>query len=234
VRVNVDSKALADPRFARLGARLKMNRHEALGRCLVVWSAALGNRSARMSAADIDAHADRSGFAKAMVAVDLAQTNGKKKLRIRGVEPRVEWLLEQDEKRELANAARKRKNQIESKKGDPRDVPAGKILDGTSSPPAASHGMVPVSSDLDPALVHDHDHEQKSRVTSSSSAGLIPPAPDGWTPPAGGAADEKALKRIALGELSPADVARCAEAFYAKTNGQTFSGGAKHRDRTLC
>src|SRR5688500_11556031 len=102
MRVNVDTKAFTDPRFFRLGAKLKTNRHEALGRCLLVWSVAYENRSPIITAADIDAAADQIGFAAAMIAADLAQ-NHRGKVRLRGIVDRVHWLIGQDRKREKAN-----------------------------------------------------------------------------------------------------------------------------------
>jgi hypothetical protein len=109
MRVNVDSKAFVDARFKRLGARLRMNWFEALGRCLPVWALAYENRSAIMSRLDIDGSSETADFTAAMIAVDLAVEQSSGEIYLRGVTERVEYLLLQDAKRALAAAAKRAK-----------------------------------------------------------------------------------------------------------------------------
>lgn len=107
MRVNFDSKALGDPRFLRLAGRLKIARPEAWGRILPVWMHAYENRSALMATADVDALAELEGFGAALADVGLAECI-EGQLRLCGVRDRIEFLLQQDEKRAMALEAKKR------------------------------------------------------------------------------------------------------------------------------
>lgn len=106
-RVNVDDIAFMDRRFKLLGGRLAMSWQEALGRCLPVWALAYAKRTAILTAGDIDALAERQGFAAAMLEVDLAaEAENDVGLYVRGVAARIDFLLIQDAKRDKARQAR--------------------------------------------------------------------------------------------------------------------------------
>ncbi len=150
MRVNFDSKALGDPRFLRLAGKLKVTRHAAWGGCLPVWMHAYENRSAFMPATDVDALAELEGFAAAMVEVNLAESMGGDMVRLCGVRDRIEFLLQQDEKRALALEAKKAKKRpaAPSRKVIPGDGPNSPDPDlhqppaqsGTLGPPGRSPG----------------------------------------------------------------------------------------------
>lgn len=231
MKVNVDDKALADPRFDRLGARLKINRHEALGRCLRVWNFAYQKRSAMMSTSDVDALADCKGFAKAMIAVDLADAKRGDKVRVRGTKDQIEWLLGQDAKRAKANAARALL----------RDRPPGSSLDEDREQEGPSPGMspggVPVNSDRDRdrdravAVVPEGTTTATATATATELTALLaslPATASGWRPsPAGRAITrwkEKGLSSEALGEIW--------HSFCDKTADTQFHGD-KHRENAL-
>ena len=97
VRVNVDSKALGDPRFKLLGRALGVTWFEALGRCLPVWMACYDKRSANLATDEIDLIAERDGFALAMKDARLCRPTGRQ-MRIAGVTERIEFLKQQKER----------------------------------------------------------------------------------------------------------------------------------------
>src|SRR5690242_6272914 len=84
MRVNVDSKALKDPRFRRMARELEINWHEALGLCIEVWNYAYEARSELLAGDDIDSIVDRAGVAVAMLGAGLAEVAGDQ-LRLCGV-----------------------------------------------------------------------------------------------------------------------------------------------------
>lgn len=170
MRVNVDDVAFMDRRFKLLGGRLGMTWQEALGRCLPVWALAYQRRSAVLPAGDVDALAERAGFAAAMVEVGLAVTEGDE-VYLCGVTERIDFLLIQDAKREKARAARLSAAGVQSPPGRPR----GK----QPIPPAVSPGTVPgglpgegpYSPDLTPDLALA---PERARARSIFGAGLSP------------------------------------------------------------
>ncbi|HVZ32580.1 MAG TPA: hypothetical protein VG963_09145 [Polyangiaceae bacterium] len=107
MRVNVDSKAYADPRFKRLANALHITWFEALGRCLPVWCFAYEQRSEVMGYDDVDAIAELSGFSDQMVRAGLAEAWTSSEVRLCGVKERIGFLHVQDAKRELASAAKR-------------------------------------------------------------------------------------------------------------------------------
>lgn len=100
MRVNVDSKALSEPRVRRLAKRLGITHFEALGRLLHVWMLCYERRSEVVPLVDCDTVADMDGFGAAMAAEDLADVGHATatELRIRGVSERIEFLSRQAER----------------------------------------------------------------------------------------------------------------------------------------
>jgi hypothetical protein len=96
MRVNVDSKAMKDPRFKRLGKALGVSWHEALGLCVEVWMYAYEQRSEFMKTEDVDAVVARDGFGAAMLKAELAEVD-RDRLRLRGVKKRIGYLTRQQE-----------------------------------------------------------------------------------------------------------------------------------------
>lgn len=90
--INVESKALSDPRF-RILARLAglADADHARGKALRVWAECLERGAYALSSAIVDAAAEVDGFAVAMVKAGLAEPFGEG-VRICGTEGRIEWL----------------------------------------------------------------------------------------------------------------------------------------------
>lgn len=224
--MNVDDKAYADQRFTRLGARLKINRHEALGRCLPVWNFAYQQRSEFLPADDIDAIADLRGFARAMIAAELAESK-RGKLRLRGVRERIEFLLVQDEKRERALAEKRRRALLQQVDNGESDRPAGRPGGHGSDEkkrakranrvdPGGRPAGRPYSPDQDQPLAQDPAPDPDPEARELAEAELAVPGaaahaatPGGWVPPAGGKAEQAAQRRVDAGELDAIDVRLC-------------------------
>lgn len=94
VRVNVDGDALRDTRVVkRLPRALGLDLYATLGRLVHVWILGYDQRSAIVTAIDIDDAANLDGFATAMIKAELAEDMGDGKVRIRGVADRIGYLL---------------------------------------------------------------------------------------------------------------------------------------------
>ena len=181
MRVNVDSKMLVDPRFKRLGQRLGITHFEAFGRVLPVWNAAYETRSALLGADDIDALAELPGFASALVTSQLASAE-EDMIRLKGVEDRIGWLLEQDRKRELALLSKKARMSFRKPVGTtpvgqdeewstsqqvPRDVPGDVPRDVPRDVPGDVPRDVPLQE-------QEQEQEQDLGSGSSSSSPELP------------------------------------------------------------
>jgi hypothetical protein len=162
VRVNVEGKAMTDPRFKALGNEIGATWFEAMGRCLAVWALAYERRTAVMLDRHIDAAAEMRGFARAMVAAELAgDVPGG--VRLAGVTEGVQWLLIQDTKRAKALAAKRKaagmvEDVPECSGGVPGDVPHD----------------VPISLALDPDLLLS---ESPARAPARSISPTPEPVP---------------------------------------------------------
>lgn len=149
MRVNVDDIAFMDRRFKLLGGRLGMAWQEALGRCLPVWALAYAKRTPILPAGDVDALAERAGFAAAMVAVELASDEPSDTVYLCGVNDRIDFLLMQDAKREKAREARLAAAGVKKSPGPSR----GK----RNESPGPSRGDVPGTGSYSPDLAPDLD-----------------------------------------------------------------------------
>ncbi len=171
MRVNVDDIAFMDRRFKLLGGRLGMPWQEALGRCLPVWALAYARRTAILPAGDIDALAERPGFADAMVSVELASDESSGDVYLCGVNDRIDFLLMQDAKREKAREARLAAAGVESPRGPSR----GK----KSSPRGPSRGAVPGTGSYSPDPSPDPSPEKISlprAIPPSTEPAAVPTA----------------------------------------------------------
>lgn len=149
MRVNVDDIAFMDRRFKLLGGRLGMAWQEALGRCLPVWALAYAKRTPILPAGDVDALAERAGFAAAMVAVELASDEPSDTVYLCGVNDRIDFLLMQDAKREKAREARLAAAGVKKSPGPSR----GKRNESLGP----SRGDVPGTGSYSPDLAPDLD-----------------------------------------------------------------------------
>lgn len=90
-RINIDAKALMDPRFKALGKLLGGNQFTALGYMVHIWHYCTERQAYFVDKETIGLLTDREDFSELLLKADLAEEeNGK--LRIRGIEGRIEWL----------------------------------------------------------------------------------------------------------------------------------------------
>lgn len=138
-RVNVEQKALTDPRFDLLGRFMESNRHESLGRMILVWSECLERSSYTLPERLVGAILGNRDGAQWLVESGLAewQTKPAKKtegvVRICGTEGRIEWL------------ATKRKNaRINGMKGGrPNNQPETDV--GSATDTAGNQKLTPLT-----------------------------------------------------------------------------------------
>jgi hypothetical protein len=98
-RVNIDGKVWKDPRVKRLAKRCGMSVREAVGTLAAVWDVAYDSKSEIMSMIDVDTAAETEGFAKHMLADDVALAElHEGKLRLCGVRERILYLIAQKER----------------------------------------------------------------------------------------------------------------------------------------
>jgi hypothetical protein len=170
-RVNVDDVAFMDRRFKLLGGRLGITWQEALGRCLPVWAFAYAKRTAILKAGDIDAVAERQGFAAAMADPDVdlaAEDEGG--LYLRGVTDRIDFLLIQDAKRDKARRAK---------------MDAAGVAVPRRRPPGPSPGTAPQVGPYSPDLDLDPDLDVPLVADQQGTFGLtIQPGPPSAPEPA--------------------------------------------------
>lgn len=192
VRVNIDSQVVTDARFKRLGRALRISWFEALGRCTVVWLESYARRAELLIEEDIDIIADMDGFARALVAAELAELGGDNLIRLRGVSSRITFLIEQQERSKKAVAARTRRSQSASEWGlcpatadsggkdrcgepaanvgkqsrlpnPPSGQPCGEPYGEPNGPPHDTPNGQSYGSPNSPDLDQDHDQDQRER-----------------------------------------------------------------------
>lgn len=191
-RVNVDDVAFMDRRFKLLGGRLSMAWQEAIGRCLPVWALAYAKRSAILPAGDIDALAERPGFAAALLDVDLA-VEDEGGVYLRGVADRIDFLLIQDAKREKARQAKLSAAGVTS----PRRPSRGTDRSGPIVSPAPSPGTIPEEGPYSPDLDLDLDRDLSRAIPPSTA-----PTPAPGTTPAQSFAQQEQVRLRAIGDLA--------------------------------
>lgn len=91
-RVNVEQKALTDPRFDLLGRFLESTRHDALGRMIFVWNECQERSSYTLPACIVSAIMGNLDGCEWLVQADLGQWVDDNTVRIKGTEGRIEWL----------------------------------------------------------------------------------------------------------------------------------------------
>lgn len=149
MRVNVEDKMLADPRFKQLGQLIRSSCFDAFGRCLVVWMTAQQRRNEFMTPALIDALAERPGFAEAMIEADLAVHADDGLIRLRGLSERLTVIRELDRKRELANQAKADKKVSQTTNLSPRQSRVHSPVESRGEVPC---GVPPIDQDQDQIL----------------------------------------------------------------------------------
>ncbi len=90
-RVNVEQKALTDPRFELLGQMLGSNRFEALGRMLLVWHECQERGSYILTEKLLGIIMGSPKGVEWLIESDLAERD-EAGVRIKGTEGRIEWL----------------------------------------------------------------------------------------------------------------------------------------------
>lgn len=172
MRVNLDSKALKDPRFKRMGKALAIDWHEALGLCFEVWNYAYEARSEFLTSEDVDAVVDRSGIAAAMVVADLAEPAGAQ-LRLRGVRTRIGFLEKQVDRARAGGKAKAEKQRTKKKASETASLLPNGTANGSAS---RSQTLCQSHADLDQALPPDQDQSPALDQDRSAPLALIPPS----------------------------------------------------------
>lgn len=105
MRVNIDEKALAEPRIKRMARSLtgKLGRpvhhFEVLGRLTAVWMLCYSRRDPVIRVDDVDITSEIEGFAEVMVAEEMATaTEGEQRVYVCGVAERIAFLERQTER----------------------------------------------------------------------------------------------------------------------------------------
>jgi len=157
-RVNVETKALADPRFKVLGRLLGSSHFDALGRCIAVWHYCLDKQVHGVSGSMLDAISEQESFGDSLVKAGLAEKTEDEQYRICGLSGRIEWLGAKRETAKAAADARWSKNRehasrmrdasdnaSKKSKGKPED----KSMHGASNHASATHSTTDASPMLD-------------------------------------------------------------------------------------
>ena len=160
MRVNVDSKALKDPRFRRMGRELQIHWREALGLCIEVWNYAYEQRSGYLTRDDVDSIVDRDGVGAAMLKADLAELE-REQLRLRGVRARIGYLMKQAERGRAGGRAR-------AAAANPKQP--GRLQANAKRPLKRTHGDLDLDQPPDTAL----DRDQALVLTSPAEASSAP------------------------------------------------------------
>lgn len=95
-RMSIDDKFLRDGRVKLLGQRLGWSRRETMGALLDVFAVAYDQENDIIPLAEIDAAADKQGFALMMSEVNLGEIDGDD-MRIKGAGERIEYLAKKRE-----------------------------------------------------------------------------------------------------------------------------------------
>jgi hypothetical protein len=116
-RMSIDDMATRDPRILVLAKLAGMNRFEAVGRLLEVWSVCYDRVSPYLSEVMIDASAAIEGFAKHMLEAELATRESDGRLRVHGVKQRIKYLEAKSEagRRGGIKSGESRRNRHEAK-----------------------------------------------------------------------------------------------------------------------
>lgn len=96
-RINIEDKALRDPRFKVLAAKTGRSHYDTILRTALLWRQCAEDNTYCLSAAIIDGLTDSTGYAEMLADPDVGlaervEVDGRTMYRIRGTEGRVEWL----------------------------------------------------------------------------------------------------------------------------------------------
>ena len=164
-RVSVEQKSLTDPRFELLGRLLRSNRHDALGRMILVWNECQERSSYTLPAQLVGAIMGNRKGPSWVVEADLAEWSDDQNLRIKGTEGRVEWLA----------AKRERARANGQKGGRPKNQPGTNT--GSSSVASGLQPETPPTPTPTPA------RQQKTEETVAAQRCDAVASPDGATQP---------------------------------------------------
>jgi len=92
-RVGVEQTALSDARFSTLGRLLGTNRHEALGRMVLVWNECQERETYLLSGMILDGIFERDNAGELLAKAELVRPQGDSYY-ICGTKGRIEWLSE--------------------------------------------------------------------------------------------------------------------------------------------
>jgi hypothetical protein len=155
----VRAKALTDTRYETLGRRLGINRYEAMGRMLYVWSQCTEESSEVLDAAALDGILGADNAGEALVAARLATKEDNERYRVKGTGPDedghkgVHWLEakrtagSKGGRAKAAKAAAAKQNAstdlAPAKQGASTDVAPGQQVGGKTVASSSSSSSLP-------------------------------------------------------------------------------------------
>lgn len=160
-RMSIDDKFLRDGRVKLLGQRMGWSRRETMGALLDVFAISYDREDDVLPDAEIDAAADKQGFAEAMIEVGLGERDCQH-VRIRGAAERIEYLAK---KREAGAKGGRKSGESRRNRNEAKRSSASEAREAFGNPP----DPVP---DLPPDPVPDQIPDLSHR------AHAIPPVPE--------------------------------------------------------
>lgn len=140
-RMSIDDKFLRDGRVKLLGQRFGWSRRETMGALLDVFAVAYDREDDVLPDAEIDAAADKQGFADAMVDVDLGERiDGE--VRVKGAAERIEYLAK---KREAGQKGGRKSGESRRKRREAKRSSASEAGQAHGNPPDSVPDSVPDS-----------------------------------------------------------------------------------------
>lgn len=105
--VSVEFSVYSDPRYKLLGKLTKTDQFGAIGRASALWMHCIERNTSVLSKEIVDAMANRTGYAQAMIKAELAEPieGSEGFVRIKGTQGRIEWLSSARERQKKASEA---------------------------------------------------------------------------------------------------------------------------------
>ena len=180
-RITVEQTALVDPRFELLGRLLESNRHEALGRMLLIWNACQERESYTLAAKFVSAVLGHpQGAAWLADECELAEWVDDATLRIKGTEGRIEWLAKKRAAARENGSRGGRKPISNQERTDVGSPPVSHRLQ-PATPPAPAPAPAPAQEDTPPAPPRGGDAPAKSKCPPEKSEAMAHHEAMGYT-----------------------------------------------------
>lgn len=148
-RVNIDGKLWQDPRARKVGRLLGWSLREVVGTLAAVWNVAYDSKCDELDVEDVDTAAEHDGFAAVLVASRMASVVSPERIRLRGVQERIAYLLKQADLGRRGGLAKAAAGQSDAK-------PSPSERQALAKPPSS----LPLAPDI--PLAHDLDLPPKA------------------------------------------------------------------------